>query len=186
MDEKAQYQPRTPEFSAQGWEGAKQYQRELQADPATGEIDHAGRRALEASYDKYAKSAVQKNNTDLTWISAGPDNVGGRTRAICTDPTDANTVWIGSVTGGLFKSTNAGSLWEPVESFNVHNSISSIAVLGNGEVYVATGNRFENFIGDGLFMSSDNGATFSRVQDFYPDPTFSLTNDWGEIRPCDQ
>jgi len=35
------------------------------------------------------------------WVERGPDNVGGRTRALAWDPTSANKVWAGGVTGGL-------------------------------------------------------------------------------------
>ena len=47
----------------------------------------------------------------LDWASPGPTNVGGRTRALLVDPRDPTIVWAGSVSGGLYKSTDAGSTW---------------------------------------------------------------------------
>lgn len=47
-------------------------------------------------------------NNDIVWQERGPTNVGGRTRAIMIDPNDptGNTVWAGSVAGGLWKITD--------------------------------------------------------------------------------
>lgn len=44
----------------------------------------------------------------ILWQERGPKNVGGRTRTIMIDPNDptGNTVWAGSVSGGLWKTTN--------------------------------------------------------------------------------
>ena len=44
----------------------------------------------------------------ITWEERGPNNVGGRTRVIMFDANDATnrTVWAGSVSGGLFKTTD--------------------------------------------------------------------------------
>ncbi|MFI5172436.1 MAG: T9SS type A sorting domain-containing protein [Chitinophagales bacterium] len=46
-------------------------------------------------------------NNDIIWFDRGPVNVGGRTRTIMVDPNDPSgqTVWAGSVAGGLWKTT---------------------------------------------------------------------------------
>lgn len=53
---------------------------------------------------------------DINWNERGPNNVGGRTRTIMVDPNDptGNTVWAGSVAGGLWKTTNINAV--PVEN----------------------------------------------------------------------
>lgn len=47
-------------------------------------------------------------SNDILWQERGPDNIGGRTRAIMIDPNDptGNTLWAGSVSGGLWKITD--------------------------------------------------------------------------------
>ena len=45
------------------------------------------------------------------WSSLGPGNIGGRTRAIVAHPTLANTMWAGSVGGGVWRSDNGGQGW---------------------------------------------------------------------------
>jgi len=48
----------------------------------------------------------------LVWNERGPSDVGGRTRAIMIDPNDptGQTIWAGSVSGGLWKTTNIDGL----------------------------------------------------------------------------
>jgi hypothetical protein len=43
-------------------------------------------------------------NNRLNWTERGPNNIGGRTRALLVDPNDPSgeTVWAGSVSGGLW------------------------------------------------------------------------------------
>ena len=43
-----------------------------------------------------------------SWDWLGPGNVGGRIRSILIHPTVPSTMWVGSVTGGIFKTTNGG------------------------------------------------------------------------------
>lgn len=47
-------------------------------------------------------------SNDVAWLERGPGNVGGRTRTIMVDPNDptGKTVWAGSVSGGLWKTTD--------------------------------------------------------------------------------
>jgi hypothetical protein len=51
-----------------------------------------------------AKLDPNGSNNDLNWIERGPTNVGGRTRTIMIDPNDptGETLWAGSVAGGLW------------------------------------------------------------------------------------
>lgn len=48
----------------------------------------------------------------ISWNERGPLDVGGRTRAIMIDPNDASgqTIWAGSVAGGLWKNTGIDAL----------------------------------------------------------------------------
>jgi len=46
-----------------------------------------------------------------SWVSRGPQNVGGRTRSLVIHPADPNVLWAGSVSGGVWKSTNGGQFW---------------------------------------------------------------------------
>jgi hypothetical protein len=43
----------------------------------------------------------------IVWNERGPLDIGGRTRSIMIDPNDptGQTIWVGSVSGGLWKTT---------------------------------------------------------------------------------
>ena len=45
------------------------------------------------------------------WTLLGPGNIGGRIRSILIHPTSPATMWVGSVGGGVWKSTDAGASW---------------------------------------------------------------------------
>ena len=63
---------------------------------------------------------VPGDAADNSWVERGPNNVGGRCRAVMFDPNDPNdeTVFAGGVSGGLWKNTNisnANSEWTRVD-----------------------------------------------------------------------
>lgn len=47
-------------------------------------------------------------SNDIAWLERGPTNVGGRTRTLMVDPNEPSgkKVWTGSVSGGLWKTTD--------------------------------------------------------------------------------
>lgn len=114
---------------------------------------------------------VPGDASDNLWIERGPNNVGGRTRAIMFDPTDLtyNTVIAGGVSGGLWKNTNISSSISSWTRLNLPENLNvqciyadpnntSVWYVGTGESYV-----FGDVNGNGLWKTSDAGATWSRV-----------------------
>ena len=104
----------------------------------------------------------------LNWEEMGPDNVGGRTRAVLVDKNNSNHVFAGGVSGGLWESTNGGLNWSIVTPIRdlaggSYLSISCIAQSGN-TIYVGTGEAFNGaHPGNGVYKSTDNGATWSHL-----------------------
>jgi hypothetical protein len=77
------------------------------------------------------------------WQSLGPNDIGGRTRAILFDPQNADVMWAGSVSGGLWK-WNKG--WAIVPTFNSSLAVSCMVMdpSDSKTIYVGTG---ENLAG---------------------------------------
>lgn len=109
----------------------------------------------------------------LEWIERGPNNFGGRTRAIMFDPNDGNksAVFAGAVAGGLWKTTNIYAQnpeWEPVNDLFDNLSIVSIAYdsAAPTTMYFGTGEGYYNVDavrGNGIWKSTDGGSTWSQL-----------------------
>jgi len=125
---------------------------------------------------------------DLTWRSIGPANMGGRVSSIAVVEAKPWTVYVGYGTGGVFKTTNAGTTWNPMFDKQPVASIGSVAVWQKNPdvVWVGTGeanSRNSSSWGRGVFRSGDAGATWksmgleatSTISRVIPHPTDSNT-----------
>lgn len=157
------YHPRNSEALVADYYGANEYYNMLKANPETGEFDLELYLAIRESAQAYNESK-DGSALNISWEEVGPDNIGGRTRSILI--VSDELMFAGSVTGGLFKTDNKGNTWERVAGFNKNYAVSTMAVLGNGHIYIGTGNSHaEPSIGGGLFVSTDNGVTWDWAKD---------------------
>lgn len=121
---------------------------------------------------------------DLVGSGDNPPNgtVAGAVEAIAPDPSNSNIIYIGSVGGGIWKTTNGGTTWTPLTDQNLSLSINSLAldptdpthqtlIAGNGNqsnggfASLSVFSTPQNFGGvqAGLLYSADGGATFTRL-----------------------
>ena len=102
------------------------------------------------------------------WRNIGPANMGGRVVDIEAVEGDFAHVFLASASGGVWKSVNAGTTWEPVFDDYASASIGDIALFQPNPdiVWVGTGeanNRNSVSWGDGVYKSTDGGATFEHL-----------------------
>jgi hypothetical protein len=103
---------------------------------------------------------------DWTWL--GPGNIGGRLRAILIHPTTPTTMWVGSVSGGIWRTTNGGTSWSPVNDFMANLAVTSLVMhpTNASVLYAGTGEGFGNadsIRGAGVFTSTDGGTTWTQL-----------------------
>lgn len=179
------------EDEEEGYDGPAEMARrewELTKDPA---LDRVPRERLMTAV-KYAdnlRSIYARITTAGTWIERGPnsDTVGasngntransgiaaGRIRAVLIDAADAtgNTVWIGGVNGGLWKTTDISAspaTWVPQSDFFTNMSITSICQnpVSPSTMYFATGEWVFNVdavAGDGIWKTTNGGVTWTQL-----------------------
>ena len=105
----------------------------------------------------------------LTWRSIGPLSVSGRLNdlAIGRVSGQPDQIYAG-FGGGIFKSTNGGTSWNPVfDGVNAMLSVGALAVAPSNAniVWVGTGEAVNpaNDWGDGVYKSTDAGHTWTRM-----------------------
>ena len=125
----------------------------------------------------YGQSPIQGTN----WFPIGPAdlsngqtygdarvNVSGRASVIAVNPTNANDVWLGTATGGVWHSSNGGVNWLPMSDNEASLSIGAIALdscsaNGCGTIYAGTGEnsiRRDTYYGMGLLVGESSGGEF--------------------------
>ncbi|HEU4417132.1 MAG TPA: glycosyl hydrolase, partial [Candidatus Angelobacter sp.] len=153
-----------------------------QTAPTTSE----DKRAKKSSTGKTAKAAPAKtaaqaqaqptqaaNQVDeklfnaMSWRQVGPFR-GGRVLAVTGVPGEPNVFYFGAASGGVWKSTDAGSNWQPLFDKQPIASIGAIAVAPSDHniIYVGSGEaciRGNISYGNGVYKSLDAGKTWKNV-----------------------
>lgn len=106
--------------------------------------------------------------TGLRWRSVGP-NRGGRSIAAEGSPSRPLEYYFGATGGGLWKTTDGGTTWEPIaDKALATSSVSALAIAESNPdvVYVGMGEtqlRGNVIQGDGVYKTSDGGKTWAHV-----------------------
>ncbi len=160
--------------------GAMEYEFNMIKNPATGKIPEG---VFEAEKDQAAQifdSRLFANRIAAnTYTFQGPNNLGGRTRAIVYDVryngTSNQTILAGGVSGGIYKSTDNGATWVRKSPTGQHFSCTSIAQdtrVGSQDTWYysvgeASGNSANGtgafYFGNGIYKSTDNAETWTRL-----------------------
>ncbi len=144
------------------------------ADPSTGSIP-SNIRQKEIAYYNSVIAPAQKNTRAQKWNAAGPYNVGGRTRSVAIDITNENVLVAGGVSGGIWRSADAGANWQRVSDEGGYMGIVSLCQdtrVGQENVWYGisgelTGNSASGgsayYFGDGYFKSTDSAKTWQPI-----------------------
>lgn len=118
-------------------------------------------------------SSRNELNDISNWEPIGPfnhENTGswssgqGRVNVVVVDPNNANTIYIGTPAGGIWKSIDAGINWSPLSDYLPQIGVSGIAIdhTNSDIIYIATGDKDA---GDsysiGVLKSINGGQTWN-------------------------
>lgn len=122
---------------------------------------------------------VLSNWTGLGYCIDGATRIGGRIVCMAIDPNNTNNLWVGSASGGIWKSTNSGTNWTAVptnlpvlgvSSILVDPANSNIIYAGTGEVYHTEVDvmgfnvwKTRGTYGIGVIKSTDGGITWTQI-----------------------
>jgi hypothetical protein len=141
--------------------------------------------------DHQLRMRQPRGSLSLQWETMGPNNFGGRTRAILIDHNNPNRMYTGGVTGGLWISNSGGQSWFPYDGDDTLEAIgiASLCQAPNGDIYVGTGEgqisgggshrTTTGFLGEGIWKSTDGGNTFQHLSSTRPSGNHNSTvSDW--------
>ena len=117
----------------------------------------------------------------LPWIERGPLNVSGRARIVLTDPSDVdlNTWYVGSASGGIWKTDNRGQTWSNLTRSLTNLATTTLAIPTSNPdiIYAGTGEGFGRSLvyGQGIWKSEDKGATWTQLLSTAEDERFTNT-----------
>ncbi len=107
------------------------------------------------------------NRFNSTWDFAGPTNIGGRVTDIEMPASSLEIIYVGTASGGIFKSSDQGNSWTPIFEDALSLAIGDMAIAPSDEntLYVGTGEANGGggslaYDGLGVYKSTDAGDTW--------------------------
>jgi len=133
-----------------------------------GSINHkAYLKAVKTAKHQRAEASQRE---DVAWQFAGPTNIEGRITDIEVQQSSTESIFIGSASGGVFKTFDDGQNWEAIFDDETSLSIGDIAIApSNPEIiYVGTGEANAGggslaYDGTGIFKSNNSGETWENI-----------------------
>ena len=185
---------------APGWALYKrwEYYWEQRINTQTGEFPKTNS-VIEYEKYKQSKNSLNKSTTyNESWSNLGTNSSDGgyagigRINCIAFHPTDNNTFWVGSPSGGIWKTTDGGANWTILNNDQLILGVSAIAIPSDyattNTIYIATGDRdygslwslsggqasYSDNTSIGVIKSTDGGATWNTTG-------LSYTKDLGKL-----
>ncbi len=114
-----------------------------------------------AAYDKVFFAGMKARNI-------GPGAMSGRVAAVDVVTARPEIMYVGSATGGVWKTVNSGTTWTPIFDDQSVSSIGAVAIFQAKPeiVWVGTGEgntRNSAGVGRGIFKSTDSGKTWTAL-----------------------
>ena len=115
-----------------------------------------------------SSAEIEAAVSGLEWREIGPTIMGGRVADLAVVESDPATYYVGTATGGVWKTTNGGVSFESVFDDPTTSSIGDVTLAPSNPnvVWVGTGepqNRQSSPWGNGVYRSTDAGRTWAHL-----------------------
>ena len=119
-------------------------------------------------HEQHQAMKVQTPYKEMKWRHIGPFDVGGRATDVAVPKGSRLTMYVGTATGGVWKTENAGITWTPLTDEFPSLSTGDLAISESNPdiVWIGTGeaNHFRASIaGTGVYKSTDAGKTWQHM-----------------------
>ena len=123
---------------------------------------------LPAAVEAQSQSEVSRVAKALEWREIGPTIMGGRVSDLAVVESDPAVFYVGTATGGVWKTENSGITFNPIFDDQVTASIGDVTVAPSNSnvIWVGTGepqNRQSSPWGNGVYRSTDAGLSWSHL-----------------------
>jgi photosystem II stability/assembly factor-like uncharacterized protein len=120
------------------------------------------------AFEQHTAMKQQSPFKDVKWRFIGPFDLGARSTDVAVPVGSRTVFYAATATGGVFKTANAGTTWEPIFDDMPTMSIGDLAVAESDPkiVWVGTGeaNIFRaSEAGIGVYKSTDAGKTWKHM-----------------------
>lgn len=121
-------------------------------------------------FDQHVKMKENSPFKEMSWQHLGPTNVSGRCTdiAVVTPKGKHYTIYVATASGGVWKTDNEGTIWEPIFDQEASTSIGDVTLAPSDDqiIWVGTGepNIFRSSMaGSGVYKSTDGGKTWQHM-----------------------
>ncbi|MCI2227806.1 T9SS type A sorting domain-containing protein [Polaribacter sp. MSW13] len=136
--------------------------------------------------EKNSNTQARSSSTTKPWVQIGPTAIvdangnddypgPGRVDVVVVHPTNSDIMYVGSTSGGLWKTLDGGTSWAPKTDHLAGLGVTDILLDPDNAniLYMATGDRDSSYISSiGLFKSTDAGETWTLLNNL----SFSLSD----------
>ena len=128
----------------------------------------AQKKKKKKSGEEDQKAYTAATFSGLKFRNVGPALTSGRVADIAVDPTNPSTYYLAVASGGVWKTTNAGTTYSPIFDGEGSYSIGCVTIdpSNHNIVWVGTGennNQRSVAYGDGVYKSEDGGKSWTNV-----------------------
>jgi len=124
-----------------------------------------------ANWDRHVEMKSRSRFKNLHWQFLGPTNTSGRVTDIAVPPRSRGKtydIWVATASGGVWRSRNEGTTWEPAFVDAPTTSIGDVTIAPSDPnvIWIGTGeaNIFRSSMaGCGVYKSTDDGKTWRHM-----------------------
>src|SRR4051812_7584630 len=138
------------------------------ADAMRGKALGGAKTVSRVQVARASKQAAAISAAGGSWEYVGAKHRGGRVTDVVVAPTHADTIFVATAGGGVWKSSDAGMTFTTAWPDTYPQAIGSLTRGSDGTLWAGTGEANASgggitYVGDGVYKSTNGGVTWTNV-----------------------